>query len=45
MNKKDWVLHGEVKGTQRPVNSLMEFDLQFKTGLKINQEVTKEINE
>ena len=45
MNKKDWVLQGQVKGAQRPVNSLLEYDLTFKTGLKINQEVTQEYNE
>lgn len=39
------MLQGEVKATQRPVNSLLEHDLQFNTGIKLGQEVTPEQNE
>lgn len=38
------MLQGEVKATQRPVNSLLEHDLQFKTGIKLGQEITPEQN-
>jgi U3 small nucleolar RNA-associated protein MPP10 len=44
ISKKDWMLQGEVKATQRPVNSLLEQDLQFKTGLRLGQEITPEYN-
>lgn len=38
------MLRGEVKATQRPVNSLLEYDLQFKTGIRLDQEITPEVN-
>lgn len=34
MSKRDWALSGEVKSRERPLNSLLETDLNFKSGLK-----------
>lgn len=45
VSRKEWMLQGEVRGSQRPVNSLLEQDLQFKTGIRLGQEVTAEQNE
>lgn len=36
MSKKDWALIGEVKARERPVNSLLDTDLNFKSGLKFS---------
>jgi U3 small nucleolar ribonucleoprotein component len=45
MGKKNWVLNGEIKSTERPVNSLLEYDLQFKSGIKYTHEITPQYNE
>lgn len=42
--KKDWVMKGEVKARERPANSLLEYDLQFNSGVKFSHEITEERN-
>lgn len=44
MNKKDWMVQGEVKAKERPINSLLQHDLQFNSGLKYQQQVNEEHN-
>ena len=45
MGRKEWVMQGEVRATQRPVNSLLEQDLQFSTGIRLSQEITPQYNQ
>ena len=44
MSKKDWALTGEVKARERPVNSLLETNLNFKSGLKFSHEINQQYN-
>lgn len=45
MSKKDWALIGEVKAKERPVNSLLDTDLNFKSGLKFSHEINEQYNQ
>ncbi|CAD8124605.1 unnamed protein product [Paramecium sonneborni] len=42
LKKKDWQLVGEVQGRQRPLNSLIDQDLDFDVNRKILEETTPE---
>ena len=43
--EKPWQLTGEVGGGKRPVNSLLETDLDFEQGTKIAPVITEEVRE
>lgn len=43
--EKPWQLTGEVAGSKRPVNSLLEADLDFEQGTKIAPVITEEVLE
>ncbi|KAK9237540.1 Mpp10 protein-domain-containing protein [Lipomyces kononenkoae] len=43
--KKDWALMGEAKARDRPLNSLLEEDLEFDRGTKPVPVITKEVTE
>ncbi|KAK9467487.1 Mpp10 protein-domain-containing protein [Lipomyces arxii] len=43
--KKDWALMGEAKSSGRPVNSLLEEDLEFDRGAKPVPVITKDVVE
>ena len=42
MNPKEWQLTGEVKATERPVNSLLNVHVDFNTATKLPPTITKE---
>ncbi len=39
LEKKTWQMQGEVKANQRPVNSLLEEHLDFKSGVKFDSDL------
>lgn len=44
MGNKNWVLGGEIKAKERPVNSLLDTELDFKSGIKYSHEINEAYN-
>ena len=45
VTKKEWQLRGEVRGMDRPVNALLDVDVDFETGLHSKIVITPEVNQ
>jgi U3 small nucleolar RNA-associated protein MPP10 len=45
IEKKEWQMRGEIRAVERPVNALLDVDVDFETGLQSKIIITKETNE
>jgi len=45
IEKKEWQMRGEIRAVERPVNALLDVDVDFETGLQSKIIISKETNE
>ena len=45
IGKKSWQLKGEVRGSQRPINGLLDAEVDFDLGLQAKVVISKELNQ